>query len=82
MRRGRRFGLSAEQKMEISRGLACGSSFRKIAEGLKRAVSTVCRSAIPPSLSAQPSVRQAENIGRLFEANSVPNLKKPSSNKP
>lgn len=35
--------LSFEEREEISRGLACGRSYRSIASGLKRRPSTVCR---------------------------------------
>jgi len=43
VRRRALLALTLREREEISRGLACGSSFREIAERLQRAVSTVSR---------------------------------------
>jgi IS30 family transposase len=43
VRRRSRISLTLQEREDISRGIACGSSIRAIAKGLKRAVSTVSR---------------------------------------
>src|SRR6202011_3595283 len=40
--------LTLEERENISRGIACGSSICEIAKGLQRAVSTVGRGGAPP----------------------------------
>jgi DNA-binding NarL/FixJ family response regulator len=43
VRRRSSLALTLAERENISRGIACGSSIRKIAKGLQRAVSTVSR---------------------------------------
>lgn len=61
--------LSAAEREEISRGLALGWSYRAIAQGLQRNVSSICREVkrhapVPHWYRAAPAHRRAQRRAR------------------
>ena len=58
--------LTLAEREDISRGIACGSSIRKIAKGLERAVSTVSREVARPG--GRPPYRARDADQKAWES--------------
>jgi DNA-binding NarL/FixJ family response regulator len=66
--------LTLAEQENISRGIACGSSIREIAKGLRRAVSTVSREITRHGgqLPVSSNGRRSESLGVGLAAQAVP----------
>jgi Helix-turn-helix domain len=66
VRRRALLALALREREEISRGLASGSSFREIAKGLERAVSTVSREVARHG--GRPAYRASQADGEAWQS--------------
>ena len=66
VRRRALLALTLREREEISRGLASGSSFREIAQGLERAVSTVSREVARHG--GRPAYRASQADGEAWQS--------------
>ena len=71
--------LTLEERENISRGIACGSSIREIAKGLQRAVSTVSREVGGPG--GGPPQEEKKQTPETPRRNKKKNTSTPDTNK-